>query len=80
MKNYIGEICRETITDYSNGLLVKIKDQTGRVKKTVPVHKGDCDERLGAMWRQSGFNTNASMELSFFSSDEERDEYMKETL
>ncbi len=79
MKNYICAICKRPITDYTDGLLVKIQKPYGNILKTVPVHKGDCDRRLVAFGRSDGLNTTSSMELSFFSSDEERAEYMNGT-
>ena len=79
MKNYICAICKQPITDYTDGLLVKIQKPYGNILKTVPVHKGDCDRKLVALGKRNGLNTNSSMELSFFSSDEERAEYMNGT-
>ena len=79
MSNYICAICNQPITDYSDGLLVKIQKPYGNLLKTVPVHRGDCDSRLEAYARINGLNTNSTAQMSFFDSDEERTEYMNGT-
>ena len=79
MANYICAICKQPITDYKNGLFVKIQKPYGNLLKTIPVHKGNCDNRLEAYGRANGLNTNSNMEISFFDSDEQRAEYMNGT-
>ena len=79
MKNYICEICKQPITDYSNGLLVKIQKPYGKLLETIPVHKGDCDQKLEYYGKINKLNTNSCMEMSFFASDEERDAYINGT-
>lgn len=80
MANYICAICKQPITDYNDGLFVKIQKPYGNLLKTVSIHKGDCDDRLEVYGRFNDLNTNSSMEISFFDSDEERAEYMNGTL
>lgn len=63
----------------NNGLLVKIQKPYGNILKTVPIHKGDCDNYLERYGRTNGLNTNSCMEMSFFDSDEQRAEYMNGT-
>ena len=79
MGNYICARCHLPITDYNNGLLVKIQNPYGNILKTVPVHKGNCDKDLERFGRKNGLNTNSCMEMSFFDSDEQRAEYMNGT-
>lgn len=79
MENYICAICKRPITDYNNGLLVKIQKPYGNLLKTIPVHKGECDECLVEYCKEKELNTNSSMEMSFFASDKERMEYMNDT-
>ncbi|MEG1716911.1 MAG: hypothetical protein RR275_08890 [Lachnospiraceae bacterium] len=78
MSNYICSVCGNSIGD-GDGNFVKIKDSTGEVLKVVPVHKGECDDRLCAWGRANGYNTNGSMEISFFDSEEQRQEYLNGT-
>lgn len=79
MAEYICAICKQPITDNTDGLLVKIQKPYGNILKTVPVHKGECDDKLGDFGYSNGLNTNSSMEMSFFSSDQERAKYMDGT-
>lgn len=76
MAKYTCVVCNQPITDYDDSLFVKIQKPYGNLLKTVPVHKGDCDNRLEAYGRANELNTNSSMEISSFGSDEERTNYM----
>ena len=79
MANYICAICKQPITDYDNGLLVKIQKPYGNLLCTLPIHKGSCDDKLTICSNINGLNTNSCMEMSFFDSDQQRDEYMNDT-
>ena len=79
MSNYICAICNQPIINYADGLLVKIQKPYGNLLKTVPVHRGDCDNHLEAYARINGLNTNSTAQMSFFDSDEQRNEYMNDT-
>lgn len=45
----------------------------------VSVHKGKCDDELCKTEMSKGHNTNGSMEISFFSTEDERKEYLNGT-
>lgn len=79
MKTYVCEVCKKEIENYRDGNFVKVKDGNGELIRTVPVHKGECDDKLCAVGRAYGLNTNASMEISFFDNDEQREEYINGT-
>ena len=76
MENYVCTICGKVIKDFNNGLFVKIKDQEGNLLQVVPVHKGSCDDTLYKIETRKGLNANSSMEISFFSTEKERTEYL----
>ena len=78
MKPYICEVCGKEIKDFGDGLFVKIKDRNDKILRVVPVHKADCDDALCKSEMFKGFNTNDSMEISFFATEEERNEYLNE--
>lgn len=79
MANYICKICNRPIIDYSDGLFVKIQNPSGNLLKTVPVHKGTCDDTLKTFCINNELDAKFCMEISFFNSDEERMEYMNST-
>ena len=79
MENYVCAVCKKEIKDVKNGLFVKIKDYNGKILKVVPVHKGKCDDILCKIGMQNGLNTNSSMEISFFTTEEERNKYLNGT-
>ena len=60
MENYVCTICGKVIKDFNN----------------VPVHKGSCDDTLYKIETRKGLNANSSMEISFFSTEKERTEYL----
>lgn len=79
MENYTCVVCGKEIENFREGLFVKIKDQSGRILNVVSVHKGKCDDELCKTEMSKGHNTNGSMEISFFSTEDERKEYLNGT-
>ena len=79
MENYTCVVCGKEIENFRDGLFVKIEDQNGRILNVIPVHKGKCDDDLCKTGRRKGLNTNRSMEISFFSTEEERKKYLNGT-
>ncbi len=75
-KTYTCAICGLPIED--EGLLVKLRKMDGSFLHTVPIHKGECDDRLVEVGKQEGFNTNSCMEFSFFDNDADREAYMND--
>ena len=59
-----------------DGILVKLQKPYGTVLCTVPVHKGECDDKLELYGKSRGINTNSSMELSFFDTIEDIAAYL----
>ena len=76
MENYTCVVCGKGIENFREGLFVEIKDQSGRILDVVPVHKGECDGELCKTEVSKGHDTNGSMEISFFSTEEERKDYL----
>lgn len=79
MENYTCVVCGKEIENLREGLFVKIEDPNGKILNVVPVHKGECDEKLCKTEMSEGHNTNGSMQISFFSTEEERKEYLNGT-
>lgn len=79
MANYVCAVCGEEIETFKDGNFVKIKGSSGNILKVVPVHKGNCDDALYSFGMANGLNTNGSMEISFFDTEEERNEYLNGT-
>ena len=73
-KVYRCAVCGDNII--ADGLLVKLQKPYGKVLHVVPVHKGECDERLEAFGEREGINTDLCLELSFFDTDEDREAYI----
>ena len=73
-KVYKCAVCGKPI-EY-DGLLVKLQKPRGILLHAVSVHKGECDDKLVEFGKREGINTNASMEMSFFDNDEDREAYM----
>ena len=76
MEKYFCEICKKEVLNFKNGLFVKIKDKSGNLVRVTPVHKGDCDESLFKKCLEEGLNANASMEISYFATEEDRASYL----
>lgn len=71
---YRCAICGKPVEE--NGLLVKLQRPYGTVLCTIPVHKGECDDKLEIFGKKKGINTNSSMEFSFFDTTEDIDAYL----
>lgn len=76
MEKYFCEICGKEVLKFNDGLFVKIKDKNGNLVRVTPVHKGDCDKTLFTKCFEEGLNANASMEMSYFFTEEDRTSYL----
>lgn len=70
------EICGKTIGN--DGLLVKLQKPFGKMLRIVPVHKGECDEKLQRFGKQKEINTNSCIEVSSFDTHEDIEAYMND--
>lgn len=60
---YFCEKCKQSIQNHTDGLVLKIRDESNNFIKAFILHKGDCDEVVSGHYRSQGMNANATMTL-----------------